>query len=113
MRVRKLGRVGAAEGAGQVGFLRGEPVRPEWMTDLLQDRLAGGYHLRVDAGHMYLYFGYEDLVLVLPHLARSREQTIRSLTTFMSREAFRRKTLTPALEAIVKGAPRRSSRRRG
>ena len=95
-----------------MGFLRGEPVRREWMTDLLQDRLADGYHLRTDAGHMYLYFGYEDLLLVLPHLGRSREQTVRSLATFMFREGFRRKTIAPTLEAIVKGAPRRSSRRR-
>jgi hypothetical protein len=61
---------------------------------------------------MYLYFGYEDFVVALPHLGRSREQTIRSLTTFISREGFRKKTLTPALEAIAKGTPR-SSRRRG
>ena len=83
----------------------------EWTNDSLQDGLAGGYHLRMDAAHIYLYFGYEDLVLVLPSHGRSKEQTSRSLATLMYRALFRRKALAPALEAVVTGSRHSSGRR--
>jgi hypothetical protein len=69
----------------------------------------------MDASRIYLYFGHDDLVMVLPRLGRSQELTSRALTTAMYRHCLRRKMLAPALDAIVaerRGEPsggRRSS----
>ena len=36
--------------------LRGDPVPMEWTNWLLRDWLAGGFHLRMDARRIYLYY---------------------------------------------------------
>ncbi len=91
-----------------VGFLHGEPVPPEWTNWLLRDWLAGGFHLRMDARRIYLYFGHEDLVVVLPRLGRSMELTSRTLTSYMYRHCLRRKVLARTLASTV-GEPKTTS----
>ena len=93
-----------------MGILRGNPVPPEWMNWLLRDWLAGGFYLRMDASHIHLYYGHDDLVLVLPRLGRSRDLTSRTLTSFMHQHRLRQKAFGRALETAVTGRTvRRSS----